>query len=64
MSMKITKKSSESRLLNGHYTAIATHDDKMIDFTKQLAKEHGIANDKFEFQMLYGMRSQTQISAS
>ncbi|MCY8207769.1 proline dehydrogenase PutB [Bacillus subtilis] len=56
------KKIIRKQLLNGHYTAIATHDDKMIDFTKQLAKEHGIANDKFEFQMLYGMRSQTQLS--
>ncbi|WP_336155218.1 proline dehydrogenase PutB [Bacillus sp. 204(2023)] len=56
------KKIIRKQLLNGHYTAIATHDDKMIDFTKQLAKEHGIAHDKFEFQMLYGMRSQTQLS--
>ncbi|MGG1419446.1 proline dehydrogenase PutB [Bacillus subtilis] len=56
------KKIIRKQLLNGHYTAIATHDDQMIDFTKQLAKEHGIANDKFEFQMLYGMRSQTQLS--
>ena len=34
----------------------------MIEFTKQLAEEHGIPNDRFEFQMLYGMRSQTQLS--
>ncbi|CAM3230170.1 proline dehydrogenase PutB [Bacillus spizizenii] len=56
------KKIIRKQLLNGHYTAIATHDDKMIDYTKQLAKENGIANDKFEFQMLYGMRSQTQLN--
>ncbi|MEC1732506.1 proline dehydrogenase PutB [Bacillus mojavensis] len=56
------KKIIRKQLLNGHYTAIATHDDKMIDYTKQLAKENGISNNMFEFQMLYGMRSQTQLS--
>ncbi|MEM1500109.1 proline dehydrogenase [Bacillus velezensis] len=56
------KRLIRKQLLKGHYTAVATHDDKMIEFTKQLAKEHGIPNDRFEFQMLYGMRSQTQLS--
>ncbi|MED3000231.1 proline dehydrogenase [Bacillus velezensis] len=56
------KRLIRKQLLKGHYTAVATHDDKMIEFTKQLAEEHGISNDRFEFQMLYGMRSQTQLS--
>lgn len=56
------KKIIRKQLLNGHYTAIASHDDKMIEFTKQLASEHNITKDMFEFQMLYGMRSQTQQS--
>jgi proline dehydrogenase len=47
-------------LLNGNYTAIATHDDAIIDYTKKLVKEHNISKDAFEFQMLYGMRSTTQ----
>ncbi|GEL76623.1 proline dehydrogenase family protein [Tenuibacillus multivorans] len=47
-------------LLNGNYTAIATHDDAMIDYTKKLVKEHGISNDQFEFQMLYGIRTELQ----
>ncbi|GGC81730.1 proline dehydrogenase [Thalassobacillus devorans] len=47
-------------LLNGNYTAVATHDDAMIDYTKQLVKEHNIPNDQFEFQMLYGIRVERQ----
>lgn len=42
-------------LLNGNYTAIATHDEKIIDFAKDLVSEHHIAADMFEFQMLYGI---------
>ncbi len=50
----------KKNLLNGHYTAIASHDDAIIDFTKQLVQENNIPNDRFEFQMLYGMRNETQ----
>ena len=35
--------------------------DKMIDFAKEIANEHQIGKDRFEFQMLYGMRSKTQL---
>ncbi|MBM7649625.1 proline dehydrogenase [Bacillus ectoiniformans] len=55
------KKLIKQSLLNGNYTAIASHDDHMIEFTKQVAKEHNIPNSQFEFQMLYGMRNQTQL---
>ncbi|WP_110926240.1 proline dehydrogenase family protein [Bacillus massiliglaciei] len=55
------KRLIEKSLLNGNYTAIATHDDHMIEFTKQLAKKHQIPVSQFEFQMLYGMRSKTQL---
>lgn len=48
-------------LLNGNYTAVATHDDAMIDFTKQFVKENNIQNDQFEFQMLYGIRPERQL---
>lgn len=44
----------------GSYTAIATHDDRMVSFAKHYALEKGIGKDKFEFQMLYGMRQQLQ----
>jgi proline dehydrogenase len=43
-------------LTTGTYPAIATHDPKMIEHAKRVAREHGIAADRFEFQMLYGVR--------
>ncbi|MGP7817029.1 proline dehydrogenase family protein [Niallia sp. 01092] len=49
------KKIIKSHLLNGHYTAVASHDEKIIDFTKKLVAEHHIDKSRFEFQMLYGI---------
>lgn len=46
----------------GTYPAIATHDPKMIDVTKEYAKSKGYASDRFEFQMLYGIRRDLQTS--
>lgn len=54
------KKMIKQHLLNGGYTAVATHDDTIIDYTKQLVKKYGISNDRFEFQMLYGIRPEKQ----
>jgi proline dehydrogenase len=54
------KKLIRKQLLSGNYTAVATHDDQMIAYTKQLAKENQILSSQFEFQMLYGMRTATQ----
>jgi proline dehydrogenase len=47
-------------LPSGIYHAIATHDPKMIEATTRFAAERGIAKDKFEFQMLYGIRTDLQ----
>jgi len=47
-------------LLNGAYPAIATHDDRLIEATKQFAREHEVSPDRFEFQMLYGIRRDLQ----
>ncbi len=41
------------------YTRIATHDDLLIDWTKSYARENDIPKDRFEFQMLYGLRLNT-----
>jgi proline dehydrogenase len=54
------KKIIKMHLLNGNFTAIATHDDNIIEYTKELVKEHGISNDLYEFQMLYGIRVEKQ----
>ncbi|MGD0909325.1 MAG: proline dehydrogenase family protein [Candidatus Acidiferrales bacterium] len=48
-------------LPSGIYHALATHDPKMIEATIQFAAEQGITKDKFEFQMLYGIRTDLQI---
>jgi proline dehydrogenase len=46
----------------GTYPAIATHDPSMIDHTKRYAVQKGYARDRFEFQMLYGIRRDLQAS--
>src|SRR5436190_18338218 len=47
---------TKALLVGGTYPAIATHDPAMIDRACRYAREHGIASDRFEFQMLYGIR--------
>jgi proline dehydrogenase len=47
-------------LLNGHYPGIATHDERMVRETKNFARENQIASNRFEFQMLYGVRRDLQ----
>jgi proline dehydrogenase len=45
---------------HGNYPGIATHDEVIITDAKRFAKERGIASDRFEFQMLYGVRRDLQ----
>jgi proline dehydrogenase len=47
-------------LTRGTYPAIATHDPAMIEATRAFAREHGVAPDRYEFQMLYGIRRDLQ----
>jgi proline dehydrogenase len=47
-------------LTSGAYPAIATHDPAMIDSARRWASDHGIAADRFEFQMLFGVRRDLQ----
>jgi proline dehydrogenase len=53
-------RAAETLLSDGNYPAIATHDDLIIDAVRAFAKERNIANDRFEFQMLYGVRPEKQ----
>jgi proline dehydrogenase len=49
------------RLLeHGEYPAIATHDEKMIEGARRFVEERKIGRDRFEFQMLYGIRRDLQ----
>jgi proline dehydrogenase len=51
----------ERMLEAGGHTAVATHDERLIDHTIRFAEARGIAKDRFEFQMLYGVRPQLQL---
>ena len=42
------------------YHALATHDEPMIAAAKSFAERKGIGRDRFEFQMLYGVRRDLQ----
>lgn len=50
----------EAQLLSDGYTMIATHDEKIIEHAKSFIRQHDIPKDKFEFQMLYGIRTNLQ----
>jgi proline dehydrogenase len=47
-------------LTSGEYPAIATHDDHIIHAVESFVGEHSIVRDRFEFQMLYGIRRDMQ----
>jgi proline dehydrogenase len=51
----------ETMLRAGGYTAIATHDETIIEHAIDFADEHAIPRGDFEFQMLYGVRPQLQL---
>ncbi|MCF8264034.1 MAG: proline dehydrogenase family protein, partial [Melioribacteraceae bacterium] len=43
---------------NGNYVGIATHDEVLVDAAYKYVTENKIDKDKFEFQMLYGVREE------
>jgi proline dehydrogenase len=47
-------------LLNGNYPGFATHDPQIIEAIQRTAQEHKVPLDRFEFQMLYGIRRDLQ----
>ncbi len=49
-------------LSSGIYHAIATHDPAMVRATTEFAAARGIPKERFEFQMLYGIRRDLQQS--
>jgi proline dehydrogenase len=51
---------AEALLMRGNYPGIATHDDHLIRAVRTYAREQGIGADRFEFQMLYGVRPEAQ----
>lgn len=53
---------TERLLSEGNYPAIATHDESLIDHARTYARERDIGPERFEFQMLYGVRRDLQQS--
>jgi len=47
---------------HGAYPAFATHDVTLLNEIKSYATERGVTRDRYEFQMLYGVRRDLQIS--
>lgn len=50
----------EKLLLKGNYPGIATHDEAIISHARKFVQRHGISSERFEFQMLYGVRRDLQ----
>ncbi len=48
-------KDLEYMFKNGIYPGIATHDEKLVDGAYKLIEKYKVPNEKFEFQMLYGV---------
>ena len=51
----------EASLAGGGFTAVATHDETLIERAISFARERGIPNERFQFQMLYGVRPRLQL---
>jgi proline dehydrogenase len=51
----------ETSLSAEGFTAVATHDESLIEHTIAFARERGIPNERFQFQMLYGVRPRLQL---
>ena len=51
----------DQHLLNGNYTAVATHDEAIIRHVQQWVIDRSIPRSQFEFQMLYGIRPPLQV---
>ena len=49
-----------SLMTDGNYPGIATHDERIIADATRYAKDKNISTDRFEFQMLYGVRRDLQ----
>src|SRR6266487_2534085 len=51
----------ERLLARANYPGIATHDERILAHAKAYARQHGIPPERFEFQMLYGVRRDLQM---
>jgi proline dehydrogenase len=54
------RRQMEALLDDGSHVAIATHDEAIIEAARGYAMRMQIPNERFEFQMLYGVRKNLQ----
>jgi proline dehydrogenase len=50
----------ERLLVAGNYPGLATHDQAIITHAREFTRREGVSSDRFEFQMLYGVRRDLQ----
>ncbi len=53
-------RAAEALLERGTYPGIATHDERLIGAVRAFTAERGIGPERFEFQLLYGVRPELQ----
>jgi proline dehydrogenase len=51
----------ERALLAAGFTAIATHDEQLIHHALAFARDHRVPPERYQFQMLYGVRPRLQL---
>jgi proline dehydrogenase len=52
---------AERMLLECSFVGIATHDERLVEHVIAFAAKHGLGNDRYELQLLYGIRPQLQL---
>jgi proline dehydrogenase len=53
------KKHARRLLKEANRVCLATHDDALIGFCQDVIRTESIPKERYEFQMLYGMRAKT-----
>jgi proline dehydrogenase len=51
----------ERSLREASFTAVATHDERLIEHAIAFAEREGVGRERFQFQMLYGVRPRLQL---
>jgi proline dehydrogenase len=51
----------EASLRGNGFTAVATHDETLIEHAISFVREEGVPKERFQFQMLYGVRPRLQL---
>jgi len=51
----------ERLLVHGNHPAIATHDERLIRLAHEIAQRENIAPDRYDFEMLFGVRRDLQL---